>query len=94
MQLFSRVNKCHERLFINSDLGPASNPRVRVSSARRLLGKRVQGVNYSGSLCFSFTANKMPAVHHKLLLEEALQDSPQVGPCGVLSRFKDTTVKR
>lgn len=23
----------------------------------------------------------MPAVHHKLLLEDALQDSPQVGAC-------------
>lgn len=28
---------------------------------------------------FSSNANKMPAVHHKLLLEDALQDSPQVG---------------
>ncbi len=33
----------------------------------------------------------MPAVHHKLLLEDALQDSPQVGLCGFFITFKDTT---
>lgn len=35
-------------------------------------------INASILLC---SLNKMPAVHHKLLLEDALQDSPQVGPC-------------
>lgn len=50
-------------------------------AAQRLSGNRVHAVNNSDTLCCSFTANKMPAVHHKLLLEEALQDSPQVGLC-------------
>uniref|UniRef100_A0A1A8BTK9 DCC-interacting protein 13-beta n=1 Tax=Nothobranchius kadleci TaxID=1051664 RepID=A0A1A8BTK9_NOTKA len=36
---------------------------------------------------FSSTANKMPAIHHKLLLEDALQDSPQTR--SLLSVFEE-----
>lgn len=61
--------------------GLALPATIPVPTAQRLSGKRVLAVNNSDTLCSSFTANKMPAVHHKLLLEEALQDSPQVRLC-------------
>ncbi|XP_030280838.1 DCC-interacting protein 13-beta isoform X2 [Sparus aurata] len=51
------------------------------------MGNRVHALNNSCSHFFSSTANKMPAVHHKLLLEEALQDSPQTR--SLLSVFEE-----
>ena len=72
-----------KRLWMRSDLGPPPTTTCSLSPARRTLGNRVHALNNSCSHFFSSTANKMPAVHHKLLLEEALQDSPQVGLCGL-----------
>lgn len=50
-----------------------SPPRTKISGK-----ESPHTLNNSSPFPFS-TDNKMPAVHHKLLLEDALQDSPQVG---------------
>ncbi|TNN76015.1 DCC-interacting protein 13-beta [Liparis tanakae] len=62
-------------------------PRVPFTSRKGLWETESTLANNSSSRSFSSTANKMPAVHHKLLLEEALQDSPQTR--SLLSVFEE-----
>ncbi|KAF3855085.1 hypothetical protein F7725_023140, partial [Dissostichus mawsoni] len=58
-------------------LGPPPTPTCS-TPPRSALWETESTLNNSSYRTFSSsTANKMPAVHHKLLLEDALQDSPQ-----------------